>query len=55
MTATTNNLDVESISVKAVVHRADGTLKEDLGEISSYKRPWYRTLKVKFLRLIGKA
>lgn len=34
-------------TIEATVIRADGTV-EELGVISSYKRPWWRTLLNKF-------
>jgi hypothetical protein len=43
--------NVAEASISAVVIRADGTV-EDLGVISSYKRPKHRTLRIKLSRIL---
>ena len=48
--STTINCDsVAEAWIEATVIRADGTI-EELGVVSRYKRPWWRTLRFKFGR-----
>lgn len=39
--------NIANAEISAVVTRADGTV-EDLGVISSYRRPWWRSLIARF-------